>query len=262
MSDTIHHPDQLDLEGSADVPRRPSRKMPAKPFITREFLTDDDDQCRGVVRQWTPMPRGRVLTWLMLAPRRYSDVTKDEVIIRLTRWSYRLGFGGFLAVSLYPIRVRSLLELDAWAEDLGDQLRREKVLEHIRFTAGLANEHDSKTLVLATGPLTEDWQIADFRAFGDYWDAHAINRRRWRCIGVNEHGWPLAPVSRGRAPPADDADLEPWKMSRVRHLVQEDDKTKERAAAVTAQARLDRGRRKPRRAAQTAPVAAQGSLEA
>jgi hypothetical protein len=229
MSETIHHPDQLDLEGSSDVPRRPSRKMPAKPFITRELLAEGGE-CHGIIRQWI-LPRGRVLTRPMLAPR--LPTTSPDAVTPPHRWPYRWVAVGF-AVSPY----RSGLT-PARGRRLARQLGEERSI-HLRIrtsaTPPVARELSSKTLVLATGV---DQDLADLDSVPpSFWDAPPRSPR-WRCIGVNEHAAsPLAPVSAAAPPPDDPTCPE----ASLRHPVRE---TTDQAAGRCSDrsARLDRSRR-------------------
>lgn len=160
-------------------------------------------------RYWTPSEP--VVAWLVLRPRLTMGPRRDTTVKRLTAWSYRAGYGGFIMFALYPYQCRTDLELAAWRQDIPAGTR---LMDWAADASTIARAHRCRVLIAATGILDRAGQ-EHLRIWLDiFWHRGGISPRRWLCLGT-EDGWPMAPTVHGRRPPGDDATLVSWKLPKA-----------------------------------------------
>ena len=197
MNDMINELDlELDLEIPAEIAGRRRRKSPPGPIVGDARIVIDAD---GVayryfaVRRW--MNSEPMILWVLYNPWMGDGREDDRALLRISELSWRWGFGGVLAVSLYPVQMRSVPEAMAWRETA----RGTPAWDHFERAAALAGEladrHRCVTRVAAWGRLDHD-----ARDDLDEWLRRFESRAPRLCLGIMlTTGDPLQPVGRGAA---------------------------------------------------------------
>ena len=187
----LNQPDwaQSDWLGEHDGGRR--QLMPAKPvyqLATDVSASNETPALRLSLGQiWSAQTKP--LCWLLYRP----AVVSDRAAQRIVAWSYALGYGGAIAVSLYPLAV-PLPALHAYQGDHADM--SPFVYQSAEHAIALTRRFRLTHAVLATGHLDPagaqdlyDW----LRFYRD-----KIPTTRFQCLGNTPFGWPAAPAVMGR----------------------------------------------------------------
>lgn len=147
-------------------------------------------------RRW--MRSQPMVLWVLHNPGTGDDRQTDAVLERLTLWSWRLGFGGFVAAAIYPVQ-GSMDEARRWALALRESSNGDAAShfdEAARAVGELANATHCLTRVAAWGKL-DDNARDDLERFLELLNGKAPAR----CLGVSENGDPLHPSARGSSRP-------------------------------------------------------------
>lgn len=179
---------------------------------------DDSDMTRWrelLIHTWGSGPK---LCWVTYNADPSTADVSNLAVKRMIRWSYRLGYGGLMIVSLYPVMMPDRGHVQVWRAS-GPNMWN--LVVNAATLAGVASKNTHCTdIVVATGPLT-DAEVSDF---DDWlaWFRTARKRRktRWYCIGCTDEGWPLPPAGRGRTAPPEHVTLQRWQTFPITREVQ------------------------------------------
>lgn len=192
----VRGPQTTLLEGHEN---RTSRLRPRGPVV-RTVCPEADLPVRYTLSSvW--IPNRRQLGWLT-----YRPVTdRSKTFDRITRWTYRQGYGGFMLTNLYPNLTETRAELHTLRADgapvVGD------LLTGAFCAGGLARQWQIRTLVLVTGDLDAVAETAFVEWLKAFRERCRVN---WACCGITAAGWPVSLATSGRTPLDDAVEIRRW----------------------------------------------------
>ena len=169
-----------------------------------------DGTCRlTLVRRWGSGPRACMIG---CNPSRAGTDRDDPTCLWWTNWGQALGYGGFIAVNLYPRISSSPDECRKWAnwEANGpDWHARDAIMANLDVVVRVAKSADIVIACWGAIAWDDDWidHVAEHIQTGaaPWPDIH--------CFGVTQSGAPMHPMARGkhRLPP--DVSLKLWRAA-------------------------------------------------
>jgi hypothetical protein len=162
---------------------------------------------REIRRWWTDEPIAWA-AWLMLNPSNATERTDDLTALRVTQFTARWGYGGWIGVNLYPFIASKPAQMWRWADwksggpewSVRDDLAAN--LEDIERVARLAS---LRIVAFGAEPIRRDpaWLEQCLEAFQQ--PADRGGDERLFCLSMTKHGQPLHPLARGKHRVADTA---------------------------------------------------------
>lgn len=160
-------------------------------------------------RVWRTGPH---VCFIGLNPSTADHLADDPTVQRWTHFARSWGFGGFVAVNLYPFRSPSPADCRRWAdwENNGpDWHARDRLHQNVDV---LAHEAKRAELVVAC------WGAG---CWDRLWTEHAIEQIQTGeapfpdlyCLGRTSAGAPIHPMARGRCRVANDAQPKLWRRA-------------------------------------------------
>jgi Protein of unknown function (DUF1643) len=207
---------QLDLtalEGVLPAVQR-RRVKPIKPVKRWAVFHDDIEVGRWreiLMHIWGPGPK---LTWICFHPDLANSNILDLPTDRMMRWTYQLGYDGFLVAAIYPLRPLTRLSPKGAVAWRNNHPGAGPIMAEAATKAGQHSaRHHCTDVVVATGQMFGETERQDFE---EWIESFRIARRRhrtnWLCLGVNKFGWPNAPALHGTTSPGKEIVLKPWKL--------------------------------------------------
>lgn len=174
-----------------DIPAAP-KPLPAQ--VLREATISQCDQYRWTLsRTWRAGPH---VCFCGLNPSTADHVTDDPTVRRWMHFAHSWGYGGFVAVNLYPFRTPQVAACKRWAnwENNGpDWYARDRHWENERVVAAEARRADK---------FVACWGAS---AWDDAYIDHVLDQVREEepfssiyCLGTTADGSPKHPMARGR----------------------------------------------------------------
>lgn len=186
---------ELDLQIPGEVPGR-RRRLPPEPFVGDARIVVDPDGTSYryfAYRRW--MNSEPMALWVLYNPWMGNAREDDRALERITQLSWRWGFGGVLAVSLYPVQLRSMPETMAWRDAARGTAKWDHFERSVALAGELADRYHCKTRIAAWGRLDHD-----AREDLDEWLRRFESRAPNLCMGIIETTKdPFQPVARGSA---------------------------------------------------------------
>lgn len=185
------------------------RAAPPHPVIRAAAYSPDEQLRYTHSRIWGSRPK---LLWVTYHPHESDIATGSRLVQRVTRWSYRAGYDGFVIVSLYPLLAPTLAAVKRWRGDPA-QAAELAIVTAATMARAAVLEMRCQDAVMATGALNPgeaDDLEAWLRMFQGERGPSPI--RRWWCIGITERDWPLAPARAGAKAVQDDTPLKRWQF--------------------------------------------------
>lgn len=188
----------------------PATAKPLPTGIKRSALVSDCGQYRWTLtRTWRAGPH---VCFIGVNPSTADHRTDDPTVRRWTHFASAWGYGGFVAVNLYPFRSPNVAACRKWAdwENNGpDWYARDRIIDNLDI---VAEEAQRAALVVACWGAT---------AWNDMWIDHAVERIQGtepfpaiHCFGKTAGGAPIHPMARGVHRVPDDAKPVVWKAAK------------------------------------------------
>lgn len=185
------------------------RTAPPHPIIRAAVYSPDEQMRYAHSRIWGSRPK---LLWVTYHPHDSDTETGSRLVQRVTRWTYRAGYDGFVVVSLYPLLAPTLTAIKRW-RGVSATAAEPAIATAAAMARAAAREMRCQDAVMATGALTpgeardlETW----LRVFQGERGPSPI--RRWWCIGITERSWPLAPARAGAKAVEDETPFIRWQF--------------------------------------------------
>jgi hypothetical protein len=156
---------------------------------------------RRELRRWWSEDSIAWAAWLMINPSNAGELREDPTSLRVTHFTRAWGFGGWIAVNLYPFISSDPARVWDWADwqrqgpdwEARDDLQAN--LEDIERAARMAS---IRIVAFGAEPIERDqiWLEHCLEAFGQPSDCGSDERLF--CLGTSKNGQPLHPMARGR----------------------------------------------------------------
>jgi hypothetical protein len=150
----------------------------------------------------------------MLNPSNAGEVRDDPTALRVTHFTVREGFDGWIGINLYPFISSTPEEMWKWAdwESQGPEWSiRDDLAANLEDIERVARVSAIRIVAFGAQPIEHDqfWLEQCLEAFEQPSECGA-DERLW-CLGVNKYGQPLHPMARGKMRVRDDAPLVVWR---------------------------------------------------
>ena len=162
-----------------------------------------------LTREWDDRPR---VCFIGHNPSTADHRVDDPTVRRWIDFAHRWGFGGFVAVNLYPIRTADAAKARRWADwqNNGPDWYVRDALQNNLHDVIVPAAKSAGLVVACWGAIAtdEDWIEHVLEAIMDgvepWPDIHVL--------GVTQAGHPIHPMARGRHRVANDARPIPWRV--------------------------------------------------
>lgn len=180
------------------------------PHIHRTAVLSKCGQLRFTLsREWHP---GERVCFIGLNPSTADAVVDDPTVKRWMHFAEAWGYGGFVAVNLYPFRTSSPKECQQWSDferNGPDWYARDAICENIEIVAKEAKKASLVVACWGANPWDEFLIAEVLERICLYEEPH----KDIYCFGVTSGGQPIHPMARGKHRIADTARPVLWRAA-------------------------------------------------
>jgi hypothetical protein len=188
----------------------PARKQPAN-ILGDANLSSCGRYRFTLTRTWGAGPH---VCWIGLNPSTADHRENDPTVRRWIHFSSACGFGGFVAVNIYPFRTPNPAALRRWADWLNngpDWYVRDTIMHNFDV---VVREAKQAALVVACWGAGADWNDDAYMRTEHLIEEIQSNEAPWpdlHCLGKTAGGHPIHPMARGAHRVPDDARPVIWR---------------------------------------------------
>lgn len=173
-----------------------------------------DRTLRREIRRWWVEEPKRWAAWLMLNPSNAGPTHNDPTALRVTHFSAKWGYDGWIGVNLYPLISSTPKQLWTWRDwkNAGpDWHVRDCLQANISDIERVARQSSIRMVAFGNLPAEHDpdWLQMCLEAYGQPSDYDADEQLF--CLGMTKTGQPLHPMARGKFRAPDSAIAIPWR---------------------------------------------------
>lgn len=193
-----------------DVPR--FRPLPS-PIIRKAEISDCGQYRWTLTRTWRAGPH---VCFCGLNPSTADALKDDPTVIRWTRFANLWGYGGFVAVNLYPFRTPNPPALHKWADweaNGPDWYARDQILQNVDV---VEREAKRAALMVACWGAGAAWNNSAEHHLDYFVECITTGDEPWpdiHCLGKTASGAPIHPMARGRHRIPDDVQPQIWRKA-------------------------------------------------
>lgn len=184
---------------------------PTEPIIRDASLSQCGQYRWTLARTWRAGPH---VCWVGLNPSTADHRIDDPTVRRWTHYTNAWGYGGFVAVNLYPFRTPNTAALRKWADwpnNGPDWYARDTILHNVDI---VSREAKRAALTVACWGAGAKWDDDAWHFVEHVVEKITTGVAPWpvlHCLGKTAGGHPIHPMARGAHRVPDDAQPIIWR---------------------------------------------------
>jgi len=190
--------------------------LTAPSAIRGSALFARDRTIRREIRRWWVGKPVRWAAWLMLNPSNAGEDRNDPTARRVTQFTMRWGFDGWIGINLYPVISSHPKQMWHWAdyESNGpDWYARDDMEANLEDIGRVAREASLRMVAFGAAPIERDEMRLE-QALEQFEQPSDIGAdERFYCLGITQSGQPLHPLARGKHRIPDSATAQLWRRT-------------------------------------------------